>query len=166
MSLTSSPAGGTASESNNEALAVLQSLGVPPEAARDVLERTGTLCDSLRELGIIEPEGMMAPGGGGTSQSGISPAPAGGEGVDAGEDWGSSEEEGENGEGADETSNVEPTPEEKRLYEELAADGGNQDEEDYLDVTLADEADAAEMCVPILQVGGESAKKIMFTVLN
>ncbi|CAM9789879.1 unnamed protein product, partial [Ectocarpus fasciculatus] len=50
---------------------------------------------------------------------------------------------GEEGGGLD----SEPTPEEKRLFEELAADRENQDDEGYLDITLEDESDAADMYI-------------------
>lgn len=154
-SLTAAPGGGPGSGiggggggggNSDEALAVLQSLGVPPETAREVLSRTGTLCDALRELGL----GDEAGGGSGSGGSGVVGA-ARGDGDGGRQDDGGGSEEGGDGDGEgdgdddDDDADSEPTPEEKRLFEELAADRENQDEEGYLDVTLEDEADAADM---------------------
>lgn len=144
-SLTASLAGDLGSGDGNEALAVLQSLGVPEEAARDVLGRAGTLCDALRELGINAPEGMASLGSGSGAASQKKPAEgeAGGGGSAAEEGSSSDEETVE--EGGEGMSDSEPTLEEKRLFEELADDRENQENEGYLDVTLEDEADAADM---------------------
>lgn len=137
------PIGG--SSNNDEALAVLQSLGVPPEAARQVLSRTGTLCDALRELGISSgPDGEAAAGG--SSGGGGGRGAGDGEGDEgSGGDDESEGEDDESSEGGEDDLGSEPTPEEKRLFDELAADRENRDEEGYLDVTLEDEADAADM---------------------
>eukprot|EP00903_Cladosiphon_okamuranus_P008425 g8098.t1 len=148
-SLTAAPGGAPGSgvgegENRDEAYAVLQSLGVPPETAREVLSRTGTLCDALRELGLgEEAAGGSGPGGGGVAgaargDDGSSEEGGGGDG----EGYGDNDDDDEND---DDDADSEPTPEEKRLFEELAADRENQDEEGYLDVTLEDEADAADM---------------------
>lgn len=145
-SLTSSIAGNPDSGDSNEALAVLQSLGVPPEAAREVLGRTGTLCNALRELGIDAPQGSagIGSGSGGARKENLLEHGSG----SAGEGGSSSEGEGDEGsEGEGEEGDLEPTPEEMKLYDELAADRANQEEEGYLDVTLEDEADAADMWV-------------------
>ena len=141
--------GGSSGGSNDEALAVLQSLGVPPEAARQVLSRTGTLCDALRELGISGGPDGEAGGGGGGGGGSSSGSGGGGRGRGA-SDSGDDESQGEDDEsseggGEDDDLGSEPTPEEKRLFGELAADRENQDDEGYLDVTLEDEADAADM---------------------
>lgn len=147
-SLTASFAGNPGTEDGDEALAVLQSLGVPPEAARDVLGRTGTLCDALRELGISAPPAMAGSSRGEGTAAGRASSP-GGEGGGSG--GGSSKEgsSGDDGEGEEdedeEEEEEEPTPEEKRLFDELAADRGSQENEGYLDITLEDEADAADM---------------------
>ena len=129
----------------DEALAVLQSLGVPPEAARDVLGRAGTLCDALRELGISAPPAMAgSPRGEGAAAD---RATLSGERRGGGRGWASEEKSSdENGEEEEEEAeDSEPTPEEKRLFDELAADRGSQENESYLDITLEDEADAADM---------------------
>lgn len=144
-SLTAAPAGapgsgGGGGGNSDEDLAVLQSLGVPPDAAREVLSRTGRLCDALRELGLGEEAG----GSGGAAGA----ATGGGDRGEGDGGGGGSEEGGDDGgddDDNDDDVNSEPTPEEKRLFEELAADRENQDEEGYLDVTLEDEADAADM---------------------
>lgn len=105
-----------------------------------MLGRTGTLCDALRELGISAPEGVVATGSASGSHSGS------GSSSDGGGRGSSSGEEGEQGRGeGDDSIDSEPTAEEKRLFDELAADRENQDDEGYLDVTLEDEADAADM---------------------
>lgn len=131
----------TTTTTNNEALAVLHSLGVPPEAARDVLGRTGTLRDALNELGLEAPEGAAAgvgSGGGGLAGDDAAAASPG----DSDDD---SEDSEADSSGGGEELDSEPTPEEKRLFEELAADRENQDDEGYLDITLEDESDAADM---------------------
>lgn len=141
-SLTASFAGNPGTEDGDEALAVLQSLGVPPEAARDVLGRTGTLCDALRELGISAPPAMAGSSRGEGAAAGRA-APPRGEGRGSSKEE-SSDDDGEGEEDEDEEEE-EPTPEEKRLFDELAADRGSQENEGYLDITLEDEADAADM---------------------
>ncbi len=131
---------------NDEALAVLQSLGVPPEAAQQVLSRTGTLCDALRELGISGgPDGEAGTGGSSGGGSGGGWGTSNAEGGEGSGDDESQGEDDEGSEGGEDDPGSEPTPEEKRLFDELAADRENQDEEGYLDVTLEDEADAADM---------------------
>lgn len=139
--------GGCGGGNSDEDLAVLQSLGVPPEAAREVLSRTGTLCDALRELGLGEEAAGGGSGGRRGSGGGVTgAAPGDGDGgQDSGGSSGDGGDDGGEGEGDDDEEDSEPTPEEKRLFEELAADRENQDEEGYLDVTLEDEADAADM---------------------
>lgn len=134
--------GGHAStnSSGDEALAVLQSLGVPPEAAREVLSRTGTLCDALRELGLEDEAGAGDGSGGDGSKDGAGGSEEGGDGGE-----GTPRGDGDAGGDDEDFEDSEPTPEEKRLFEELAADRENQDDEGYLDVTLEDEADAADM---------------------
>lgn len=125
--------------SPEESLAVLQSLGVPPETARDVLTRAGTLCVALEELGLNASDQSSSPTQGKkrdkksrTERGSMSEA---NDGRSSSEDGG--QEEGGEGEG--------PSPEEMALYDELVADRGNQEEEGYLDITLEDEADAADM---------------------
>lgn len=133
---------------------MLQSLGVPQEAARDVLDRTGTLRDALDALGISHPEGMVTTEGGGIGDNRGQRSPGrgsrGGSAVEGKEDGAGSEEDAEGEDSGDSDGEKEeggdaPTEEEMRLYDELAADRSNQDEEGYLDVTLDDEADAADM---------------------
>lgn len=139
--------GGSSSNKNDdEALAVLQSLGVPQEAARDVLDRTRNLRDALDELGISPPEGMVINESGGIGErlGHHSPGRRDGDGNAVEREDGS--EGGRSGESDEEKDGGDgPTEEEMRLYNELAADRSNEDEEGYLNVTLEDEADAADM---------------------
>lgn len=139
---------------HSEALAILQSLGVPPEAAQSILERVGTLTDALRELGIDAPGGIVSAAsaisdalslsspGSGSTQSGDADAgvaqsvQAAVRQLTASDEWRA---------WVDANSVSKMTPEETRLYNELAADRESQEEEGYLDVTLEDEADAADM---------------------
>lgn len=112
----------------------MQSLGVPQEAARDALEKTGVLCDALQELGINAPEGMMPPQRIQMNDGGIGAAVDGGLIDDT--DSGNSSED----------VVWKATEEEARLLVELAADKKDQEEgEGYLDISLEDEADAADM---------------------
>lgn len=153
-SLTSISTGNHGDNDRNEALAVLQSLGVPPEAASEVLERTGTLSEALREMGISPPEGLSggSTGGqdcGGHGGTGEDSGRSGrrGTGVDDEDDNSKSEagEGNEEGEEGGEESGKGPTEEERNLFDELVRDRDNDDEESYLDVSLEDEADAADM---------------------
>lgn len=129
--LTTEQAREASSGSKDEALAIMQSLGVPQEAARDALERTGVLCDALQELGINAPEGMVPPQ---TNDGGRGAA------VD---DGGIDDTDGSN---SGEDVVWKATEEEARLLVELAADKKDQEEgEGYLDISLEDEADAADM---------------------
>lgn len=129
--LTAAQAREGSSGSKDEALAIMQSLGVPQEAARDALERTGVLCDALQELGINAPEGMVPPQ---KNDGGRGSAVDGG-GIDDGD-----------GSSSGEDVVWKATEEEARLLVELAAGKKDQEEgEGYLDISLEDEADAADM---------------------
>lgn len=144
---SSSNNGGSRSntDNKNEALAVLHSMGVPPEAARDVLGRTGTLRDALNELGLEAPEGAAAGVGSSGGGGGLAGDDAAASRVDVNDDDDDDSEADSSSSGGEEGLDSEPTPEEKRLFEELAADRENQDDEGYLDMTLEDESDAADM---------------------
>lgn len=134
----------TSGSSNDESLAVLQSLGVLPDAARDVLARTGSLCDALRELGIDTPESANVGTSSDSTPGQGSNATASAGGVGGGCSGGSG---GTSNEGDDQGEREEPGPtaEEMKLFDELAGDRDNEDEEGYLDIALEDEADAADM---------------------
>ncbi|CAN0343944.1 unnamed protein product [Ectocarpus sp. 12 AP-2014] len=126
-------------------------MGVPPEAARDVLGRTGTLRDALNELGLEAPEGVAGGGGGGSGGGGgLAGDNAAASRVDVNDDDDDDDDDSEadsSSSGGEEGLDSEPTLEEKRLFEELAADRENQDDEGYLDITLEDESDAADMYI-------------------
>ncbi|CAM9637877.1 unnamed protein product [Sphacelaria rigidula] len=160
-SLTSaSSSSNTATGDTGESLAILQSLGVAPDAAFEVLERTGKLCDALNELGIEVPHGVdvagVTGGGGrgrrrrGADGAGVA-AGQGSDGADAEDedsDDGDSDDDSEGDSDDDEEEEEEvagPTEEEMKLFDDLAGDRANDDEEEYLDVSLEDEADAADM---------------------
>lgn len=147
-SLTSKAAsrGGPGTE---ESIAVLESLGVPQDTARDVLRRAGNLRDALKELGISAPEGVKAgPSARGSSNKGSGSRELGTatSKEDGNADANLSEmEESEEEQGEGVPAAPAPTAEEMRLYEELVEDREIQGEEGHLDVTLEDEADAADM---------------------
>lgn len=133
----------------DESVAVLESLGVPQDTARDLLSRTGSLCDALSELGISNPEGVdlgsSARDGAHERKMKSGDAPGGSMGHSSSDVEGSDDSEGGDGEGLEDEDLGGPSAEEVQLYGELVEDREREGEEGYLDVTLEDEADAAKM---------------------
>lgn len=136
---------------SEESIAILESLGVPENTARDVLRRTGNLCDALSELGINASEAANIEAGVGESKRKDPRKPRGsGEGAGGSSGHISVESsEGESDESKEQDDQNEdapaPTEGEMRLYDELVEHRRSEGEEGHLDVTLEDEADAADM---------------------